>query len=358
MDIQHTRSWFLGANAPGGFASLYSQLSDPDRGRLFILKGGPGSGKSTFMRAVSRAAKARGLAVEEILCSGDPDSLDAVCIPGWHLAYADGTAPHVLEPVCPGGAELYLNFSPFSDGAALAADRQQLADAFLRYRTAYAHAYRWIAAAGSVSAAAAAPFRTAETEAAVRRRGIRTAKRLLPKTAGEGTCPKRFLSALTCRGRMTLWTTAEACARRIITLDNARGLAPLFLDALLGEAKARGHFPIVCPDPMAPEQTEHLIFPGLSLAFLSVTPQDPYPGTPFRHLRLDAMVPASAASEHRAAFRRAKKLETALLDEAVRALSEANRLHGALEALYRPHTDFEALEAFTAEHIEALPGKI
>ena len=86
--------YFLGGNTPSGFYSLYHQLSDPARMRaLYIIKGGPGSGKSTLMRRVERHAQAAGLETEEVLCSGDPDSLDAVMIPALGAAVVDGTAP-------------------------------------------------------------------------------------------------------------------------------------------------------------------------------------------------------------------------------------------------------------------------
>ena len=53
--------YFLGGNTPAGFYSLYHQLSDPTRTRaLYIVKGGPGSGKSTLMRRVERHAQAAG----------------------------------------------------------------------------------------------------------------------------------------------------------------------------------------------------------------------------------------------------------------------------------------------------------
>lgn len=86
--------YFLGGNTPTGFFSLYHQLSDPARIRaLYIIKGGPGSGKSTFMRRVERHAQAAGLETAQVLCSGDPDSLDAVLIPRLGAALVDGTAP-------------------------------------------------------------------------------------------------------------------------------------------------------------------------------------------------------------------------------------------------------------------------
>ena len=74
--------FFLGANTPSGFYSLYDQLLPPTGAEdCFLLKGGPGCGKSTLMRRVAQAVEARGLTVEYIRCSGDPDSLDAIWIP-------------------------------------------------------------------------------------------------------------------------------------------------------------------------------------------------------------------------------------------------------------------------------------
>lgn len=52
------------------------------------------------MRHIGEAAEKEGLEVEYILCSGDPDSLDGVYIPALRLGYADGTAPHILDPAC------------------------------------------------------------------------------------------------------------------------------------------------------------------------------------------------------------------------------------------------------------------
>lgn len=86
--------YFLGGNTPAGFYSLYHQLSDPEQMRaLYIIKSGPGSGKSSLMRRVERHLQAAGLKTEQVLCSGDPDSLDAVIVPELGAAIVDGTAP-------------------------------------------------------------------------------------------------------------------------------------------------------------------------------------------------------------------------------------------------------------------------
>ena len=96
--LPHIR-YFLGANSPSGFYSLYDQLISPEEARaVYILKGGPGCGKSTLMRRVAAQAEEAGLDTEYILCSGDPDSLDAVVLPAKGVAIVDGTAPQGVVP--------------------------------------------------------------------------------------------------------------------------------------------------------------------------------------------------------------------------------------------------------------------
>ena len=94
--------FFLGANAAGGFVSLYDRWVNQRKLQAFYcLKGGAGCGKSTLMTQVAQAALAAGYGVEYILCSGDPDSLDGIYIPGKGAAVVDGTSPHVMGPhVC------------------------------------------------------------------------------------------------------------------------------------------------------------------------------------------------------------------------------------------------------------------
>ena len=99
--------FFLGANSEEGFSSLYEQLLGGRFDDLLILKGGAGSGKSTFMRRVGAAAERTGERVVYINCSGDPDSLDGAIFLDRRAAIVDGTAPHVLEPSYAAACERY-----------------------------------------------------------------------------------------------------------------------------------------------------------------------------------------------------------------------------------------------------------
>ena len=84
------QSYFLGANTAAGFVSLYGGFCRGAGDYLRIVKGGPGTGKSGFMRAIAREAARRGFDVELVRCSGDPDSLDGVYIPALRLGWCDG----------------------------------------------------------------------------------------------------------------------------------------------------------------------------------------------------------------------------------------------------------------------------
>ena len=48
--------WFAGANTEAGFCGSYPEIAgESSLTRLYIVKGGPGTGKSTLMRRVGEA---------------------------------------------------------------------------------------------------------------------------------------------------------------------------------------------------------------------------------------------------------------------------------------------------------------
>jgi hypothetical protein len=127
MTTTDNASFFLGANTPEGFFSLFSELYSPENGwRLYIIKGGPGTGKSTLMKKIAAAADKRGLFCERIYCSSDPGSLDGVIIPSLKISIADGTPPHTLEPKYPGVSEKFVDLGLFRDDRKLEAFRDEI----------------------------------------------------------------------------------------------------------------------------------------------------------------------------------------------------------------------------------------
>ena len=98
--MTNSTHFFLGANSGRGFQSLFPPFCAPEQYHdLLILKGGPGAGKSTMMKALGAALEEEGEPVEYLHCSGDPASLDGVRFPRLRTAVVDGTAPHDTAPL-------------------------------------------------------------------------------------------------------------------------------------------------------------------------------------------------------------------------------------------------------------------
>lgn len=339
--------YYLGANTPGGFYSLYDQLLDPEEmEEVLILKGGPGCGKSTLMGRVAARAEAMGLPVEYIRCSGDPDSLDAILLPDRHAAIVDGTAPHVLEPRLAGAVERYVDLGACYDHVSLKRIRGELEQAMKGYKGCYARAYRCLRAAAELAADRAALLQTPALEEKMRKRarGI-LSRECRRRGQGEGRVQRRFLSAITHKGVLVEFETVEAQCRRVYELSDHYGLGHLLLAQLLSGATAAGWDAIACPSPLFPDRLEHLILPQLSLAFVTTGSGAAYPGRPFRRLRIDAMVERELLQRSRARLHFSQKVSAALLDEAVSSLAQAKAMHDALERLYNPHVDFERVGA-------------
>lgn len=349
-------TFFLGANAPTGFYSLYDELLPLDFAqRIFLLKGGAGCGKSTLMRRVAAALEEEGERVEYIVCSGDPDSLDAIVAPDIGAAIVDATAPHVREPQLPGVVESYIDLGRFYDHAALVPLRRDIAAATAGYRSHYGRAYRCLTAACQLMADDRELLATPALEEKLHKRSKGIASRELKKTGrGPGRVSRRFLSSVNCRGRQCRFGTADALCSKVYELVDSYGLGHSLLSDLCRAAVEGGYHVIACPSPLFPERLEHLLIPELSLAFLTSAPGLSYPGRPYRRLRIDAMVEGETLKQYRPRLKLSARVSRSLIDEAVSALAQAKAGHDELEKLYNPHVDFAGVE----EQAQAIIGEM
>ena len=360
MQAQPKVHFFLGANSPTGFYSLYDQLINLEEAEeVYILKGGPGCGKSSLMRRVGQAMEEHGLEVEYIDCSGDPDSLDAVVIPALKTAVVDGTAPHVVEPRYPGLVESYVNLGDCYDRAGLQTVGEQLKGCMKGYKGCYQRAYRCLTAAAQLAEDNRSLLLTQGLEEKLIRRGKGILTREMRGEGGQtGRSVQRFLSGVTWKGVLCSFDTVETLCERVYELSDPWGLAHGMLLQLAAGAMASGRDVILCPSPLAPDRVEHLLIPALSLAFLTTTPANPWPHKPYRRIRVDAMADPELTRRNRARLRFARKVTAALLEEAVDALAQAKGMHDQLEALYNPHVDFPRVYSAADQLIAHLEGRL
>ena len=349
-------TFFLGANTPSGFYSLYDQMLEPEKARrVFLLKGGAGCGKSSLMGRVADTLTQAGERAEYIRCSGDPDSLDAVIFPDLGAAIVDATAPHVMEPRLPGVVESYVNLGRFYDHAALASLRPEIEGATTGYKEHYKRAYRCLTAAVQLFEDNRALLVTPALEAKTLKRARGILSREVKRTGRTpGKAVQRFLGAVSCQGLSCRFDTVDALCRKVYELRDSYGLAAGMLTALAAGCMSAGYDVILCPSPLFPDRAEHLLIPELSLAFVTSAPGLEYPGRPYRRIRLDTMADAETLKKYKARLKFSRKVHAALLDEAVEALAQAKAVHDQLEAFYNPHVDFDGVYQQAREISEEL----
>lgn len=343
---------FLGANSGAGFHSFYDSFARSAADFTYLIKAGPGGGKSSFMRRIAQEAEKRGLDVQCVLCSGDPDSLDGIYIPELHIAITDATAPHAAEPEYFGAQACYVNLGEFC--AAPRGDKS-ITELTRKYKDCYARAYRLLSAAEELSRYQDAVIFEPEVIAAVEKLASGAILRELEggdRNAATGESSDCFLSCISCRGVLRLNDTAHALCKHIYLLDDKYRLAHIYLDVISHKALEYGESIIRCHEPLCPDNCEAILLPDRSLGFVSSSLCKPK--EPWRHVRLDALIPSALLLKTRRCVRHCWILRSALINEAVSELKEAKRFHDELETAYRPYVDFDRLGKFTDAFIAEL----
>ena len=239
----------------------------------------------------------------------------------------------MVEPKYPGVVESYVNIGDCYDKKALGDVRAEILSCMGGYPACYQRAYRCLGAAEEIAEDVRSIVIAPQVEAKIAKRSKGILSREIKKTGeGAGQVKQRFLSAVTHRGLLVEFDTVDKLCKRVYELADSYGLAHVMLTHLLSGAVAAGHDAVACVSPMAPDRLEHLLLPGLSLAFEK---------RPYRRIRLDAMADAEAVRRNKARLRFSRKVSAALTEEAVDSLAQAKAMHDELEALYNPYVDFD-----------------
>lgn len=344
-------SFFLGANTPQGFYSLFSELVSPRAGwRLIIIKGGPGTGKSTLMKRVAAEADKRGLYCERIYCSSDPRSLDGVIIPSLRVSIADGTSPHVLEPKYPGVCETIADLGAFRNDRKLREHREEILRLTDENKEKHAQCTRFLHAAGCAAADLAKIAADALELEKLERFVSRLSERSFGVGAGEtGPSQRRFLSALTPEGIRVFYETAEALCEKKIVLHDEIGLASsMLVEGLAAGAEENGYRVIRCLCPLAPDaKTEHLLLPELSLGVFTSNRRHPFRDDAAANVQCGRFLSKNEMGMHKNRLRFTSRARDEMLAEALVRLREAKELHDELERYYVDAMDFAAVRVYT-----------
>ena len=345
-------AYFAASNSAFGFQSYYSACFDTARiGRLYAIKGGPGTGKSRFLREVAQKGAACGWHSEHIYCSSDPDSLDGVILtkPGEEgIALLDATAPHVYEPNRPGYREEIINLGSFWNGELLRAKGAEIAGHSRRKQDFYRMAYRYLAAYGEMTATRdelTAPYMRTQAMRAFAEKWMRP----IPEE-NEFEEQIALSRSMGMRGMVTL-DTYYAKAKTAYYVEDCRGSAAVFLRMLYDIAKQKKLAVRVSHDPFLPDRIDGLLLKNSGIAFLGFEGGD---RKKRRKISLRRFVETGFMHACREEINFAERMRREMLHGAAGCFSRVCEAHFAVEEIYMRAMDFGAKESFTRSFCASL----
>lgn len=332
MMAAEEKHYFVCANTAQGFVDHFSgNLAGLDR--VFILKGGSGTGKSTLMRRIGQAYQDGGEEVDYIHCSSDADSLDGVIIPHLSVAIVDGTAPHVLEPRLVGVTEDYVNMGVALNRQKLAPYKKEMLElkqeSSRQYAEMYVHLHQAAQALEKAAVTVKAPEPPLDGWQQELTEQILGKKVLLKKS----DIKQRFCGALTVNGDTYPGLAIAKSAKTRYFLGGCYGQE--VLQMLAEEAIGRGYDAEIYYDHFQPEKMIFCHLPEKSLCLLD----DNYSATSSCKTANDICHPIGQTQP---------TITSTEYDhwrgQAMACLEKARQAHTALEKYYYPAVDFEVVE--------------
>lgn len=351
MRIEDMPCFFLGANAPKGYFSRFDQLfAASPKGKCYLLKGGPGTGKSTVLKKIAAALGEKNMSTELIFCSADKDSLDAVMTFDGKIVAADATLPHSAEPKYPGVYETTVSLSDCWDPEKLLEHGDEITALFDENRRLHEEARRYIAASASLFEEAT----RLGNDCIYQEKAAKTAARICAREFGkkqhrQGKEKQRFLSAVTDKGVFFFSKTANILCDKIYLIDDDCGAASrIFLSTVRKISLEHGLDIIVCRCPIFPsDKIEHIFIPELRLGFMTKNRRHNMEVMPYRVIHSRRFFDEKKYLRHKLRIRFALRAGANLIDEAVKCMKEAKKTHDRLEALYIPAMDFSLVDEKT-----------
>jgi len=350
---------FPGNNTSLGFYSFYDYILPVDATRLLIIKGGPGVGKSTFMKKIASAMVDRGYDIEYHHCASDNSSLDGITFPQIGVAIVDGTAPHVVDPKHPGAVDEIIHLGDYWNESGVRSSRKEILEVSQQIGRQFSRAYRFLKAAQAVYD----DWEAANAEAMDFGRANRMADDLVRELFGTSRVSLRvgrdrhlFASAITPDGLINyLYTILGPCRKKYV-IEGAPGTGKsVLLGKVARAAMERGHDVELYHCPLNPLKVEHVLIPGLSVALTkSIEPHTYTPGPGDTVIDMNQCLDPVITGQHREVVAGNTELFERLFSRAIGFIERAKSSHDLLESFYVPNMDFAGIEALRLKTLDRI----
>lgn len=344
---ENNLKYFLAANSCEGFINKFDNCYNPNENwQAYIIKGGPGTGKSSFMKYVTRKATEKGINCVLCPCSSDPDSLDALIMPEKKVVILDGTAPHTLDPKYPAVCEEILNFGEFWESEKLKG-KSEIIEITNQNKALHTTASRYLQAVGQLMLDNYKTALTCTQKTKVLNFAEKLCNRYIEKSGGKPYEWVRFIGGIGPKGVISFPQTIENICNEIVVISDYYGAASnIIIEQVRQNALESGYEIITLKNPFLPSLiTDHIIIPELSLAFVTENSYINFKNDSRRiHARRFTTNKLLHQSKERLKFN--KKAITHLLNSASDTLLLAKTTHDQLESYYIEAMNFNELEKF------------
>lgn len=351
---------FPGGNTCRGFYSYYDYILPQDEAkRIIVIKGGPGVGKSTFMRKIGDSMVDRGYDVEFMQCSSDNGSLDGIVIPAWKVALIDGTAPHVVDPKNPGCVDEIIHLGDYWDEEGLVSYKEEIMSTNREIGKLFARAYRYLAAAkpfyDDIGIIMDQAVRHGEINKAVQNL-ISVIFEKMQVSSKVGRERHLFASAITPDGLKNYLPTVVGIQDRVyIIKDSIHAALDRIVSGIAQASVERGLFTEFYHCAFNPEKVEHVVIPDLGVAVTTSNDYHSVSGcVAVEVIEADSFVNDSLVQKYRETISYDRQQFDSLLNKASDLISQAKSLHDEMEAYYVKNMDFDSIESIRVKTLNRI----
>ncbi|WP_028308543.1 PRK06851 family protein [Desulfitibacter alkalitolerans] len=352
MDNGTVRSFFAGGNTCLGFYSLYHNIiQQKDASRIFVIKGGPGVGKSTFMKYIGNAMLEKGYDIEQHWCSSDNNSLDGLVIPKIGVCLLDGTAPHVVDPITPGAVDEIIHLGDHWNEAQLVENKTSILNTFKKVSRCFQTAYTSLKEAKVIHdewvsyITECIDFRKVNEITHQVIEGIFT--NIQRQYEDYPTSRELFASATTPMGLVNQWPSILQNCKKVFVLRGEPGTGKsTIIQRLITEAKSYS----LCTEAFR-SSFDPLKFSGVYIPKLQTAVINPFPNdyildglrADIVEIDLTAGMIISRLSDYDKEVSECRERFWNSINRAINYIASAKKIHDELEKYYVPAMDFSKI---------------
>lgn len=345
------RTYFMGYSTPNGFTTHLRDDIESGKFTTYIIKGGPGTGKSSMMKKI--ASELSDLDEPEIYyCSSDPSSLDAVLFDNLKVIIADGTAPHVIEPTYPGAREVLVDLGECWDLSSLISDKDGIIDSTNRNQKYHLLAKKYLSAIISVNEDITSIGDCALDISKLDSYCERLSSKLFPKKKipdDQGKIRFKQMTAFTPDGVITLANNFDGLKVYKVD-DECFAVTDKLLKQLAEYSCDNGYDVIISKNVfLSGSVYQHLIIPEIETAFVSGISDEISNVTKINAMRF---YDRDILKDKHKRLMFDKGIVSELTDEMIFALKTAKDIHDELECYYIKAMNFDKVNETSQKLIE------